>query len=564
MAKKKGKSGQAARARQQQDAQARRRVPGAATGQRQGATAHDQGGTRAAAAQATPSSAGQASAQNHYLDVSVIRIQDWLARTPDLRFRRGASVLLTEATARDEVEKALPPGTRWNEEAGDVDGVVSLVVDGGEQAALDAAREVTRKIQDLMPHCQVQAVHGRGSAYAAAYEAMEKARRDGRLLADEPPAPPEVILAKPCDQCRSAAAVHPEIVIVRDKDPRERDPDLCEECYQRHLSAKGTKGDHRPPLPERRMKAALEDIGVHVEGFSDDFADMAAAGRKRGDDSLSQLALIFADGNRVGAFLHEALADRSGTIDKSDIVRVIRDATIGALAEAVRNRFGNWKRPPVLANIAGGDDLLISVPAADAWLFTRTLLDQFGRRVNGASGQWPGIGNRPTLSAGLVFHHLKHPFSDTVRLAEDELGKAKRWVRGTEAVVSFLDLTADGGAVDREPVLLSYLTDHAGELACVEQCPQSRRQALLTLLRQEAYDDVIRRIGDFADNQPLWDVIVGLKKQGKATPDEARQALRDDLGKPGELRRLLDIARHYTERPRRESPRDPADRGETP
>ena len=73
----------------------------------------------------------------------------------------------------------------------------------------------------------------------------------------------------------------------------------------------------------------------------------------------------------------------------------------------------------MLANLAGGDDLLVSVPAADAWLFTRTLLAAFGTRIAEASKDWPAAVrvHSPSLSAGLVFHHLKAPFSDVVRLA---------------------------------------------------------------------------------------------------------------------------------------------------
>jgi hypothetical protein len=151
----------------------------------------------------------------YYLDVSAVRIQDWLTRTPDLKFRRGASVLLTEATARDVVEGELPPGVRWNDEAGELDGVVALVaedpvVDDDVENSLKAAAEaVTRLMRGRMPYGQVQAVSGRGDSYAAAYEEMEQARRDGSYLVDSAPVPPEVILAKPCDQCRSAAAVRP-------------------------------------------------------------------------------------------------------------------------------------------------------------------------------------------------------------------------------------------------------------------------------------------------------------------------------------------------------------------
>jgi Cas10/Cmr2, second palm domain len=288
-----------------------------------------------------------------------------------------------------------------------------------------------------------------------------------------------------------------------------------------------------------------------VQGFSDNFAKMADAGRVRDTDASTQFALIYADGNRVGAFLHEALAQPGGKIDKRDIVHVIDNATVGALADAVMNRFSGWGRPPVLANLAGGDDLLVSVSAADAWLFTRTLLASFGRLLGEGSQGWPETvrRKRPSLSAGVVFHHKMHPFSDLVRLAGQELRRAKAAGQGEQAMVSFLDLTADGGQPPeyRAPISLGYLDQYAGELERAEEIPPSRRQALLALLRRDAVDDVIRRVTDL-DNQPLWDVIAG----PGATADMARKKLAEEEGKLSELWQVLDIARHWRTRPRQE------------
>ncbi len=548
------KGGQAARMQQQQQAAAKRRIAGAATGQRRTAVPRQQG-------EASDLGSRLPRATRYYLDVSAVRIQEWLARTPDLKFRRGASVLLTEATARDVWEGTLPPGTSWNDEAGDVGGVVSLVV--ADDAANDiadasanerlsaAALAVAHRMRELMPHCHIQAVAGTGESYADAYPQMEQARRDGRFLLDSPPAPPEVVLAKPCDQCRSAAATHKQILVIASEKPR----DLCTDCRNRFDAAGGTNRDElrRSPLPERRMKDALAQAGMIVKGFSDNFAKMAAAGQRHQDDASTQLALIFADGNRVGAFLSKAVkaasaSRKSPLLSKTEIARVIDKATIGALADAVSARFPNRSRPPVLANLAGGDDLLVSVPAADAWMFTRTLLASFGERVREAARAWPEQvrAEVPTLSAGIVFHHVKDPFSDVVRLAEEQLREAKQAGRGLAAMVAFVDLTADGAGPPpgRQPLSLSYLDKHAGELELIEQLPKSRIAALLALYRQGAGEDLIRRVTDL-DNRPLWDVVAG----PGAKPGTVKDVLTEHPGKRDELRRLLDLARHWTSTP---------------
>jgi hypothetical protein len=540
------KSGQATRVQQQQQAAARRHIAPAAA---------DRGLAEAPQQRASePVTRRPRSAQRHYLDVSAIRIQEWLARTPDLKYRRGASVLLTEATARGAWEASPPAGTTWNDEAGDVGGVVSLVItdDIAEPdvrvCAAAAASYVARSMRERMPHCFVQAVTGTGDSYVSAYPQMEQARRDGRFVVDAPPAPAEVILAKPCDQCRSAAATHKQVPDIASEKPR----DLCADCRNR-LDAAGRTSADKPdkwPIPEQRLKDALEADGATVTGFSRTFAEMASAGQREQDNAATQLALIYADGNRVGGFLSKAaaLASPGGKLRKTEIVKAIDDATVGALADAVAERFAGNPEPPVLVNLAGGDDILVSVPAADAWTFTCTLLSAFGRRIREA-GNWPDSIRRelPTLSAGLVFHHTKDPFSDVVRLAEDQLNDAKKAGRGLEAMVSFLDLTADGGHAppERHPLRLAYLEKHADDLARIEQIPKSRIATLQSLYRQGAPEDVTRLFTD-RDNQPLWDVLVG----PGATPEQVRKFLAEERSdRHGELRRLLDLARNWIAQP---------------
>jgi hypothetical protein len=547
MAKK--KKSQASKAQQQADA-ARRRGGGVPLG-RGGASAvptadEPARGTSVAGLErqgAQVGHAAQPATAQAYLDVSAVRIQEWLARTPDLKFRRGASVLLTEATGREAWEEhgVLPAGVGWNDEAGDVDGVVSLVMDErASDAGLieEAARLVAGRLRAKMPYCLIQAVAGTGSSYVEAYKGMAEARREGRYLVDSPAAQPEVVVAKPCDQCRSAAATEPG-GWKTDAGPR----DLCGDCDARLNAAGRTGGSRRmEPRPERRLREALEKAGMTVIGFPDNIQELADAGRVDADDTPSQVALVYADGNGVGTFLSAAASSR---VPKQEIVPLIEEATLGALADAVRGRYAGWARPPVLANLAGGDDLLVSVPAADAWQFTRVLVKAFGERIAEAASGWPKeIRERcPSLSAGIVFHHVKDPFSDLVRLAGEQLKAAKSETRGRSASIAFLDLTAEGVTPPegRHPLPLFVLDRMAGKLARIErEIPPSRRARLLELLRQDRTEQFIGRLTDFA-NDPLWELATGRA----ASPEAVRDELRDNPEAVDELRRSLDIARHW-------------------
>lgn len=523
------------------------------------------------AGNAVTDAAATAPRTRHYLDVSAVRIQEWLARTPDLKFRRGASIMLSDATSRQAwTDARLPGGLRWNTEAGDLDGVVSLTVDDAvagpdvAEVLASAAREVAAALRRSMPYCPVQAVTGAGDSYAYAYREIERARRDGDVLVDAPPAPAEVILAKPCDQCRAAPAGHRDVQIIAAEKPE----DLCGECLARVEAAGGTKGDRprRSPRPEQRMKAALAAAGMTVAGFPDDFRQLAEGGRRDGggDDAATQLCLIYADGNRVGAFLTEAAAyaREHGTPAKADIVPALDSATLAALADAVKARFGWSGRPPVLAHLAGGDDLMVSVPAGDGWPFLRILLSAFGTRITSAA-DWPDPVRRrlPSLSAGLVFHHLAAPFADVVRLAKEHLDAAKKATAGKGPSAAFLDLTADGGhaPAGRQPLTLAELDGRAPLLDQIAaRIPRSHRETLVTLHRLCEQDDMAgvpsgraetpaealaRRVTDLG-HQPLWDAVAG----PGATAGEVRSALVSGTGSRGkrnELRRILDLARWW-------------------
>jgi hypothetical protein len=520
-----------------------------------------------------------------YLDVAAVRIQEWLGRTPPLKFRRGASVLLSEATEAQAWIGQLPAGVTWNDEAGEVSGVVPLKVmaasSGGEvdEVARPVARSVVRTLRRSLPYCAFHAVAASGTSYADAYPALERGRRAGALLVDAPAPTPEVVLAKPCDMCRAEAAVHDGVQVV------DRDRSLCEECKQRLVAGGLTKGDrHRvSPLPERRLLSRLKEMHPSVVGFSDDFREMAIAGELSPDDAPTQLALVFADGNRVGNFLSAVSVwiDKHGTPRKQEIAKAIDEATLGALSAAVGETFlvpsgqsarhdGNDRRlrdadltrPPVLVHLAGGDDLLVSVPAGDGWRFGMALLRAFDREMAQQATAWKLRGiPLPSLSAGVVFHHHTHPFSDVLTRAEERLKTAKQETQGETAAVAFLDLTADGdrptpGRHSRTLLELDAAAELLGRLAAA---PQSQRAALVALCRQAAEsrppgvaaDDgetsaraLARRVVDLG-SAAIWEVVAG----PDPTADRVRDRLLDSADVRAALRHALDLARWWPAAP---------------
>jgi hypothetical protein len=102
-----------------------------------------------------------------YLDVAVVRIQSYLARTPKLRGRRGASALLAHELMWERVKPALGESATSNPEAGAVDGVISLILKSGADPQ-EVARWAFAALREQLPAAELRAVWGGGETYAEA------------------------------------------------------------------------------------------------------------------------------------------------------------------------------------------------------------------------------------------------------------------------------------------------------------------------------------------------------------------------------------------------------------
>ncbi len=509
-----------------------------------------------------------------YLDVAAVRIQQWLARTPDLKGWRGASAALSIATGRSAWAGRTPEGMVWNDDAGDVDGVVSLCsVDGLDEAQARAAASaaetnVVARLRVQLPAVAFEVAGGWASSYAVAYEMAAQRRAEGQLARQYPPAPAQVMLAKPCGACRTDPARH-KGERVADEGP---DPDLCDDCRARYRAAGATTSSrtYAAPRAERRLGQVLAERGPNVT-FPDDFAELAEAGRQAGDDTPTQIALIYADGNRVGQFLHKAAEHhaRTGRPAKAHIVTAIDRACVGALAEAVATVFNGRERMPVLAHVGGGDDVLVSVPAPSAWPIVRHLLNAFSTQLAETTNDWPPqlCDVLPTMSAGLVFHHRSAPFPDMVRQAHARLKAAKRATRGDRPAVAFLDTTADGSKPprSRNAVSVDDLSRRAPQLADVAALPAAHRAMLLSLLhladpnpdelgdadpaavaaaKATAAATLGRRVLDLGETV-LWRIALDAGDSGTVPGDKVSCALREDKDARARVRTAVDLARWW-------------------
>lgn len=476
-----------------------------------------------------------------YLDVSVVRVQTYLARTAQLRLRRGASTMIVQATANERWEDggAAGPPAGWtpNPEAGDLSGVVALRWHGpgdpGETDVESAARAVASELRRLLPQAHLRAVVRTGPSYAEAYSAPS------RPVLDSPPPAPEVVLAARCDWCNAAPALAESV-----RDERAgRDRHVCDDCRLRKQVAGNTAGREkgREPATEARFLSCVAAVsGTGEWRCPDDFAELA----RSSGPTANHVATVFADGNRVGAFLTQAA---QGQVPKDEIVEAIDTASARAVARAALAALPHDDGyVPCIVHVLGGDDILVSVPAASGWRFTTQLLRLFSDELEQQTSsheEWKAVSSRPTISAGVVFHQHTAPFADVVHLAEKRLQAAKRAVQGAKPSAAFLDLTADGMAVPegRRPHGLDRLDELSSDLGDIAALPQSARH----VYRQRCDD------GAAAVKQQVLDNDRSVP--GHAAVDRRIAGL-DDEQVPVLVGTLMDLARWWP--PRTTDPED--------
>lgn len=364
-----------------------------------------------------------------YADVAAVVIQGWLSRTPRLKGRRGASTMLRDATAAQAIAALLPPGVQVNPDAGDVDGVVNLV--GADPETVQAAAQaVAAHLRLQLPGLELRCAQAEAPDYFIAYRAMRAQLAGGRGQ-EWQPAVSEVPFARLCSYCGQDPATG-----TADLSPDEPGHPVCGDCAARLRAAGRARDPRHTPGPEQRVAGWLAGAGERLD-FPDDFAALAAQGM--GD--RTHIATIYADGNRIGTLFDLLKGTSAG---KAEVARGIDGAGRAAFIEAAQV-VAREEVVPVVPHLVGGDDLLVSVPAACAWQFTWAYLRGFGAAVAAwaaANRITPPI--MPSASAGVVIHHHAHPFAMAVEQASRALTLAKREFTGRQAAIAWADVSAEG------------------------------------------------------------------------------------------------------------------------
>lgn len=425
-----------------------------------------------------------------YIDIGAVRIQEWLARTPELRLRRGASAALSQVTGKDSIGPKLPAGVTWNDEAGDVDGIVNLRTASTDQELIGrVVADVIRSLRAELPALDWGAGTAQGGDYYSAYPQLQRSREAGEL-SPPPAAGAELTFVRPCTACGLDPA--------SETDPKDGER-ICRDCAARAKAAGRATGAPRfEPAAARRLRTWLG--AADAARFPEHFEDLARL------DGETHIATVYADGNALGKAFGAA---PSGT-EKSALAQAIIDATREGVVKAVQaiERPADGGTVPVVVHTIGGDDLLVSVPPNRAWLFTRVYLEVFASvmrtRMDAIFGQIKGDRPKPiTASAGVVHAHCKFPIGLQIEAAERAMRAAKFQSGPDTAAVAWLEVTADGHLADPHgPWPLSVLSGRWEQLAALaEKVPASQRARLLRL-EDKTFTEQLRRM-DLAEVKAL-------------------------------------------------------------
>ncbi|MGH4021618.1 MAG: Cas10/Cmr2 second palm domain-containing protein [Pseudonocardiaceae bacterium] len=454
-----------------------------------------------------------------YLDVGARRIQAYLARTPRLRGRRGASALLEYERLYEWTKGAWSLHAQVNEKGKQTDGVLSLYFtdpDVDDRTVDDVVTETTTLLQRLAPGADWDVHVRRADSYRQALRDGAAAERAGHHLLPGgvmryrplPVAPNEVPVVRFCETCSLDSAVRTGQVEPADADDDKKA--LCADCSRRFLEG-GYRTDTRNWTQdearrrwqekiapggldaERKLRIGVEQskgLNAGTLRVARDFGDLATLGS--GD--ANHLCTVFVDGNRFGD-LFAAVKDADVSLRElsADLTGAVREALVVATADVTGE---NDACLPVVPHLVGGDDLLVSVTADRAWDFVVAFLDVYHRRTAALAADYQQRAGTPvpvpTASAGLVFAHSAYPFANCLDLAETALRRAKARHKAREPAVCWVDVTEDGPELPpaRSAPRLTTLAKHRSEIDGLCAVPPSG-QAQLAKAAQDGDDTTV-------------------------------------------------------------------------
>ncbi len=386
-----------------------------------------------------------------YVVIGAKRIQQWIARTPRLALTKGASHALTTRTSRDHLSGRLPEKLRLSDEVPDIAGVV--VLESDEPVTGDVVDAALMAVAEGLPGLEWNAWVHEADSYVEAYQATGGGQRCTRVR-HRVPSVRRLPMLTECEGCHEESA---EVLVAV---PEGKDS-YGADCVVRRKGFKEWKRDLEP-REDGVVEPEMFEHLTKLEEPGETDHPVRAMGRR---DADNHLALILADGNRMGDFFKKVAQLKDSQAHKA-LSKALDDATREAARqarEAVIDKMVNPKFCPDVLHYIGGDDVMASVAGRFAWLWAVTLAEvfesEFRRRVDEVCAnrgpQFQAVrtaAGRASLGVGMVFTHYKAPFAGARELAEEMEKIAKKTGKGEKSYIAWADTTVDHKALERNVI----------------------------------------------------------------------------------------------------------------
>lgn len=266
----------------------------------------------------------------------------------------------------------------------------------------------------------------------------------------------------PCTSCGRAPA---ERMLTEHGEHR-----LCAACWFKREEIRETlypdikpneRGDHPLSSVEALRRRYSDEfvyttLAEHCRSLGADLVFLPQDFDDIGDCSkpTNYMGFIYADGNRMGEIVKGlgSLSAHDGAVKHaygvfSDITdRATREAAVEAVIEHVklRKQRDEWTLPAEFI-LAGGDDLILAVPADAALPVACTFLDKFQEKTREFQCQRRYGLDKPfapqglTTSAGVVLAHVAYPASALMDLTADLMKMAKHKVASLDLPMGTID-----------------------------------------------------------------------------------------------------------------------------
>lgn len=438
----------------------------------------------------------------HYLVLGAVRIQTWITRTPRLALTRGASLALTERTSTAHLGPRFPGPLRISNEAPEIAGVVVLesptpVTNADIRGALDV-------VSDELPGVEWSAWTAEADSYIAAYRATRGGDRADRSFRRSPNLRRLPMLTE-CDGCHEESATR-RVDLPGGRSAYGQDCLLRRETMERERP-ETTAGSHIKEATEFQHLTKVEE----KPASGSENRQIHALGRR---DADNHLALISADGNRMGDFF-KAVAALGSPDAHLSLSKALDTATRGACSDARGATVAQMVSPryyPDVVHYVGGDDVLASVAARFAWIWAVELAVAFQRRftadVGAALDGLQSVSSEhknairktaeaASLGIGMAFTHSKFPFAGARTLSVSAEKRAKAAGQGRLAAIAWADTTTEAVAPVSNWI---KATDAANELALghrLRWLGPNARATLSDCLRHTAPRDQPKAVEDW-------------------------------------------------------------------